>query len=352
MRQLRVGHFGTGHTGKIALAQLLRSPRLMLSGHLVHSPDKAGRDSGEIIGLAPVGVLATDDIDAFLAHDCDCVTYLGNVSGLDHIEVVDQLSAILATGKNVVTADGRLTYPPSLERASLTKLREACDRGRSSLLGTGIAPGFATDVLPVHLASLTERPTSVHVEERLLSGTYRAPSFFALMGFGRTPEQDTLAYQPGALVEHFGGVLHQIATELGWVINDIHEFRDVAVAERDYSFPAGDVRAGTIASVRMRFEGVVAGEPRICVSFVWSLPDDLADSWEPRSPEGSTTRRLTQITIEGNPTVHIDMGVDGPGLPGSDATAARVVNAIPTVCAADPGVYGALDLVPRALGAH
>lgn len=81
MRQLRVGHFGTGHTGKIALAQLLRSPQLTLSGHLVHSPDKAGRDSGEIIGLAPVGVLATDDIDAFLAHDCDCVTYLGNVSG-------------------------------------------------------------------------------------------------------------------------------------------------------------------------------------------------------------------------------------------------------------------------------
>jgi hypothetical protein len=88
-----------------------------------------------------------------------------------------------------VTADTRMSFPGALDDVSLTKLRSACDEGASTFLGTGIAPGFATDVLPVHLTSLTAEPTSIRVDERLPSGTFRAPSFFPMMGFGRTPSK-------------------------------------------------------------------------------------------------------------------------------------------------------------------
>jgi 2,4-diaminopentanoate dehydrogenase len=60
-RRLRVGHIGTGHTGALALRMILGCPRLELIGHLVHNPEKVGRDSGEIVGLDPVGISATDD---------------------------------------------------------------------------------------------------------------------------------------------------------------------------------------------------------------------------------------------------------------------------------------------------
>jgi hypothetical protein len=308
-----------------------------------------GRDSGEIVGLAPVGVTATDCLADFLTLDSDCVTYLPAVVGRDPDDVIDQICAILAAGKNVVTADIRMAFPDSLDDASLVKLRSACEAGTTSLLGTGIAPGFATDVLPVHLASLTNEPTSIHVEERLPSGALRVPSFFALFGFGRTPEEDAQAYLPGAMIPHMSTPLALVAEALGWTIEEIREFRDVAVADRDYTFPAADIAAGTIASVRLRFEGVVAGEPRMNFSFIWSLPEDPTDDWEPRIPSGSATGRLTRITIEGSPTIRVDFGLDGV-LPGAEATAARVVNSIPAVCAATPGVYGALDLIPRAIG--
>ena len=349
MPQLRVSHIGTGHTGAMVLQQILRSPQLKLTGHLVHTPDKVGRDSGEIVGVAPVGVLATDDVAEFLALDSDCVTYMPTAAGRNPNDVIDQICAFLTTGKNVVTADPRLTFPHSLDDASLTKLRLACDEGNSSFLGTGIAPGFATDVLPAQLTSLTDEPTEIRVEERLPSGTYRAPSFFPSMGFGRTPEQDAKAYQPGAMIPHMSTPLALVADALSWTVDEIREFRDVAVAKLDYTFPAGIIAAGTIASVRMRFEGVVAGEPRLKFAFIWSLPDDPPDDWEPRISRGSATGRLTRITIEGNPPIRVDLAIDGD-LPGPAATAARVVNSIAAVCAADPGVYSALELIPRAVG--
>jgi hypothetical protein len=335
----------------MVLAQILRSPQLTLTGHLVHSLEKVGRDSGEIVGVAPVGILATDDIGEFLAIECDCVTYLPAVAGRDPDDVIDQICTILAASKNVITADTRMAFPRSLGDAPLAKLRAACDKGGSSFLGTGIAPGFATDVLPVHLASLTNEPTSILVEERLPSGTLRSPSFFPLMGFGRTPEQDAQAYHPGAMISHMSTPLALVADAVGWAVDEIREFRDIAVAELDHTFPAGAIAAGTIASVRMRFEGIVAGEPRMKFAFIWSLPDEPPDDWEPRIQHGSATGRLTRVTIEGHPTIRVDLGIDGV-LPGVEATAARVINSIPAVCAAPSGVYGALDLIPRTIGAQ
>jgi len=69
--EYRVAHVGTGYTGTIALRQILRSPRLQLVGHLVHSPEKVGRDSGEAVGESAVGVAATDSFADFLALDAD-----------------------------------------------------------------------------------------------------------------------------------------------------------------------------------------------------------------------------------------------------------------------------------------
>ena len=69
----RVGHVGTGYTGSIGLRQILRSPRLGSVGQLVHSLEKVGRDSGELVGEPAVGIVATDSIDDFLAVDTDCV---------------------------------------------------------------------------------------------------------------------------------------------------------------------------------------------------------------------------------------------------------------------------------------
>jgi hypothetical protein len=81
------------------------------------------------------------------------------------------------------------------------------------------------------------------------------------------------------------------------------------------------------------------------------MPDEAVEDWQPEIVSGSPTRRLTRITVEGNPPVQLDFALKGGGLPGSTATAARVVNAIPAVCAANPGVLSALDVVVAAQAA-
>jgi hypothetical protein len=75
------------------------------------------------------------------------------------------------------------------------------------------------------------------------------------------------------------------------------------------------------------------------------MPDESVEDWQPAIAAGSTTRRLTRITIDGDPPVQVDFALNGGDLPGSAATAARVLNAIPAVCAANPGILSALDFV-------
>jgi hypothetical protein len=347
----RVAHVGTGYTGTVALRQVLRSPRLELVGHLVHSGEKAGRDSGELAGVAAVGVAATDDLDDFLALDADCVTYFAAVSGRDGADIVDQLAALLASGKNVVTPSyPPLFHPPSLDDAVREQLETACRRGNSSLFAAGIAPGFGSDMLAVHAASMTESPTKVTIQERIPCGAYGVPGFFAMLGFGRTPEQDAAAYPAGAMIDHLSASLRLVAQGLGWTLDEVREHRDVAVADRDYSFAAGQIPRGTIASVRMRFDGIVEGEPRVQYSSIWSMPDEPVEDWPPDIAPGSPTRRLTRVTVDGDPPVQVDFALNGGELPGAAATAARVVNAVPAVCAARPGLLSGLDIVVAAGG--
>ncbi|CAM2910601.1 hypothetical protein BST27_10395 [Mycobacterium intermedium] len=342
----RVAHVGTGYTGAIALRHVLRSPSLKLVGHLVNTPGKAGRDSGELVGCPATGVVATESLDELLALDADCVTYFAAVSGREPGEIVDQLCAIAASGKNVVTPSYHpLFHPPSLDEMSREKLSAACEHGQSSIFATGIAPGFATDLLGVHAASMSGFPTKITVAERIPCGSYSVPGFFAMLGFGRTPEEDAATYPRGSMATVFATPLRLLAEGIGQRIDEVEEHRDIATATRDYQFDAGVIRAGTIASVRMTFTGIVNGRPRLQFSSIWSMPDDPVEDWPPTIPEGSSVRRLTRISIDGDPRVEVDFALYGDKLPGSAATAARVVNAIPAVCAARPGVLSGLELV-------
>lgn len=345
----RVVHVGTGYTGSIALRQILRSPRLQLVGHLVHSREKVGRDSGELVDRPAAGVMATDNLTDLLALEADCVTYFAAVSGREGGEVIAQIAALLASGKNVVTPSYHaLFHPPTLDQESREHLEAACRQGKSSLLATGIAPGFTTDILAVHAATMSELPTTVSVEERIPCGAYRVPGFFAGLGFGRTPEQDAAMYPPGAMVAAVTPPLRLLAQGLGLRLDEVHEHRDVALADRHYSFEAGEIPAGTIASVRMRFDGIVDGHRRLHYSSIWSMPDQAVEDWQPMIAPGSATRRRTRITVDGDPPVQLDFALNGGELPGSTATAARVLNAVPAVCGAEPGVLSALDVVVAA----
>ena len=134
----RVVHWGTGNTGRLALRGVLQHPDLELVGCYVHTPAKVGRDAGELVGLPPAGVVTTDDVDALLALDADCLCYLGDGIGPRAAGAVEEMSRFLRAGCNVVsTSLNQLVYPKTAAPELFDPLEAACRAGGTSFFNNG-----------------------------------------------------------------------------------------------------------------------------------------------------------------------------------------------------------------------
>jgi hypothetical protein len=342
----RVAHYGTGDTGSQALRGIIARPEFELVAHLVHSPEKVGRDSGDIAGVPPVGVRATDSLDEFLSVDADCVAYFATDMGRDHDAVIDEMCRILETGRNIVTSTMPvLVYPPAAPPDVLRRLERACAVGGASFFCSGIAPGFTGDAFVLTAASLCQRITSVSVYERIFMGTYSDPLSFRYMGFGRPPEELADDARPTKVSDAFSSTFSMLADGLGCQFDEVWNHREYAVADADYVVAAGPIPKGTVASVRLCSAAVVDGTTRASTAIIYSMIDHVVDDWAPVVPPGAPDlARFTQVTIQGEPHVDVTLTLSGSDQPGVDATAARVVNSIAATCAAAPGLHSPLDL--------
>jgi hypothetical protein len=128
----RVVHCGTGNIGAVALRAILEHPDLELVGHFVSTPDKAGRDSGELVGLAPAGVTTTNEWAEVLDLGADCLTYFGNSIGRER-EAIADLVPFLERGTNVVTFSGfEIAHPASAPAELREPIEAACRAGGST----------------------------------------------------------------------------------------------------------------------------------------------------------------------------------------------------------------------------
>ncbi|HZJ26497.1 MAG TPA: diacylglycerol kinase [Acidimicrobiia bacterium] len=340
----RVIQWSTGNVGRLALHAIIEHPDLELAGVWVHDPDKAGRDAGELAGLPPVGVTATNDADALLALDADVVSH--NATGdLRPHEAVAEMCACLESGKNVVsTSVVSLLYPPSGDRKMVERLEQACATGGASCFTSGIDPGFANDLLPLTLAGFCERVDAIHVQEILNYATYDQPEvLFETMGFGKPLDQPALMLLPGSITLAWGGVVAMMADALGVQLDGIEEVRERRGAEETFTFGLGTIEAGTMEALRFEVQGIVNGRPAIVVEHVTRLRDDAAPDWP--QPTGTGSYR---IRIDGRPSLECELRIEGPdgdhNTGGLICTAMRLLNAIPAVCEAPPGLLSAVDL--------
>jgi 2,4-diaminopentanoate dehydrogenase len=107
----RVAVWATGGVGSIAIRAIQRRPDLELVGVWVHSPEKVGRDAGELAGGEPIGITATDDADALIALQPDCVVYSASGPERDAAAVPDY-ERLLESGL-LSSLDLPLTLPKS-----------------------------------------------------------------------------------------------------------------------------------------------------------------------------------------------------------------------------------------------
>jgi len=339
----RVIQWSTGNVGTAALRCIIRHPDLELVGVWVHSEAKAGKDAGELCGLAPTGVLATNDVAALLALDADCVSYTATAD-LRPMDAIDDMARILASGKNVVSSSVVAgVWPLHLDPPFRTPLEEGCATGGTSWYTSGIDPGWANDALPLLLAGTCEDVEQLSVMEIVNYKDYEQPTvLFETMGFGQALDAKPLLLMPGVLTFAWGGVIKVLAAGLGVEIDEIVEIHERKPAPAKIDLGFGVIEEGTTAALRFEVQGVVNGEPRIVVEHVTRLDDALCPDWP--QPVGAGGYR---VVVTGTPSYQCDVQMTarpGQGDPGVIGTAGRIVNAIPAVCAAPPGLLSVLDL--------
>lgn len=354
---IKVGVWGPGSMGVVALRAVIDHPDLALTDVVVHSQAKVGRDAGELCGTEPVGVLATADADSLVNSDADVVVYAA-AANLRPLEAIADMASLLRAGKNVVSCSVvPLVYPEAVDNALTQPLADAALAGGSSFFTTGIDTGFANDVLPLALSGVSRSITSIRVTEMFNYATYPdAGAVYEILGFGKPPEFAAFAASPGIFTFGWGPTVHQIAHGLGCEIERIEESVERLVSEESFDTPTGRVEAGTVGAMRSILTGYVEGGRTVVVDHVSRMHDDLAPHWpQPRismAPRdlgfgGASGRGVYRVEINGSPDIlcELELAEDHDhDLGARIAGAARMVNAIPAVYAAKPGLLSTLDL--------
>ena len=344
---IRVAHIGTGNVGRLALTELVTNPAFELTAVCVSSDAKVGADAGELAGLDVfTGIAATNDLEAVLAAKPECAVYcaMGD-NRMPH--ALEDCRRILASGINVVgSAPVVLQYPwQVLPDQYISPLQEAARQGDSSLFVSGVDPGFATDLIPLALAGTCQSIERVRCMEIADYATYDgATVMFDVMGFGKPLDEVPMLLQPGVLSIAWGCAIRQMAAGLGITLDEITDSYVREPAPEAFDIAAGHIPKGSVAAMRFEIRGIVDGRSAIVVEHVTRLREDLRPDWpQPAQPGGSY-----RVEIVGEPSYAVDICPTSRKGDHNHAAivgaAGRIVNAIPAVVAAPPGIRTTLDL--------
>jgi 4-hydroxy-tetrahydrodipicolinate reductase len=341
----RVVVWSTGNVGRNALIGVHNRPDLELVGVWVSNPDKVGKDAAELAGVeGHWGIAATNDVDEVFALQPDCIV---NTAMADHriFEAIADLEKMLRAGINVVSSGPvLLQYPSGASEGLADGLREAASLGGASLHVNGIDPGFANDVLPLALTSISERIEEVRCLEVLNYNTYdQGMVLFDIMGFGKPLDETPFLLQPGILSSAWGSVVHQIAAGLDVELDEVEEWYEREPAPYDFDVDSGPIKKGTCAGLHFELRGKRNGKAVVVLEHVTRVLDEIGPTWPQPAGQG-----CYRVVVTGEPNYTLDLqllGTDGDhNTAGLKATAMRLVNAVPAVVEAPAGLVTALDL--------
>jgi hypothetical protein len=341
----RVIHWGPGNVGRSTLRTIIKDPRFQLVGVRVYSESKEGRDAGDLVGLDPVGIAATRDVDALLALEADCIAYTASdMQGEGPERVIDEVCTILRSGKNVVgTAPTQLLLPESHPDVA-AKVAAACHDGGASFHITGLSPGFMDDYLPTKLATGCVSFDHIATEENLcLLPFYSDPATLRrLLGIGNTAAEED-AHRDDRL--RFGDLLWRaspmlIAHAFGVEVEEVKLDWEYSLATSVIEHPPFRIEVGQVAAVHATLHAVVEGKIRISSHHYERLVPEAAPEWP--APPGNGGYR---IVIKGEPSMTLDVAFDDDPMTGGNIfTGARVAACIPAVCDATPGLHTVMTL--------
>ncbi|WP_197375188.1 NAD(P)H-dependent amine dehydrogenase family protein [Mycolicibacterium baixiangningiae] len=344
----RVVQWTTGNVGKSSVAAIAANPNLDLVGCYAWSAEKAGRDVGELVGIEPLGISASNDVDALLALKPDVVVY--NPMWID----VDELVRILEAGVNVVASASFITGHNLGDGRD--RLIEACERGGATLFGSGVSPGFA-ELLAIVAATSCDRVDKITIAESADTTLYDSPDTERPTGFGMAIDDPDLRPMAANGTAVFAEAVQLVADSLGIELDEIVCEPEYAQTTEDLPMASWTIPAGHVAGVAASWQGRVGGRTVIDINVRWKKGQTLDPDWQLDSDGW-------KITVEGRPTVNMTVGflppqdmienaktLDDFFVLGHIMTAMPPIHAIPAVVAAAPGIATYTNLpLPQARG--
>lgn len=338
----RVAVVGPGGLGLCAIREIRRLADLELVGVLAYSADKDGCDAGELAGIGPIGVKTTTDLQSFLDLDADCVLYTGRDFGDWRSD--NDILALLEAGKNVVTPLP-YHYLPARGADIEARFKAAAAKGRSTLHGSGITPGFFNERLAMLMTGLSNDVTHIRFQEFFnvepLGGALQTLQLF---GFGASKEAAEQNVAVAMMAENY---LRQpilfAADKLGVAIDRIERRPQLKTTPVAIVTPAMTIEPGTVGLVSYVWTAYSRGKPFYTTEVYYYLGASMR-------PDGAQGDDFWTIEIEGRPSLRVTVGsqasyqqdlvmrVDEPTPPGYLATVITLVQAIPAVVGAPPGL--------------
>jgi 4-hydroxy-tetrahydrodipicolinate reductase len=346
----RVVQWATGDTGKRALREVIRHPNYDLAGVFVYDPAKEGVDAGELCGEEPTGIVATTDRQAIFDLKPDCVIYMPRATGTDRTragltqhEVLEDVVPLLEAGTNIVTTvSDFFNRGKRMGDEAQARIMQACHKGLSSIWPSGSDPGFITETLPFALLAWQRRVDLIEVEEH--GDLSRRPSphmVMEQMRFGKPVEGWDPDRRKNHLFYEYQPTLAVLADAAGFEVDQWRVTGGVAAATKDVSIVSGDLEAGTVGAQRVVISGYVDGREVVRFTQYAYVTFDLEPAWEVR-PAG------WRVRIHGDAPFDVDLGfpITLDELPSfvPAYNANGLINSIPYVCAAGPGILTTEDL--------
>lgn len=333
MKPVRVIQYGLGPIGRWTALALLEKKDVEIVGAVDISPEMVGKDLGEILGIPQkLGVCVTNDAPAlFRKVKAQAVTH---TTGSFFKDVYDQLEQAVTAGISVVSSTEELLFPQLRNPSLAAKLDRAARKGGASILGTGVNPGFVMDLLALVLSGVSRKIRSVRITRHVDAAT-RRQSLQRKVGAGMMSGEFRKLVKEGKL-GHIGLMesMYLVARGLGWELSESREKIEPVTAEKLHVTEYFTVEPGRVAGLKHTACGLCDGRKVIDMELCMYIG----------APDPMDT-----IEIDGDPK--LSLRISG-GVAGDVATVAMMVNAVPRVIEAPPGLRSLLDLpIPRAFRA-
>lgn len=336
---LRVVQWTTGNVGKRSVIAVCQNPDLELVGCFAWDANKVGRDVGELVGIDPIGITATNDVDALLALRPDCVVY--NPMWAD----IDEMVRILSAGINICSTAAWITGASM--GADRQRIADACQRGGSTMFGTGVNPGVA-NLMAIVAAGLCERIDKITITEAADIAGYDSPATELPVGFAQPIDAPGLAEMTAEGTRVFVDAVSLIGEAIGVSFDEIVCHAEYGAATEDIDLGSWMIPSGCVGAVRVSWNGMVAGKSLVELRANWRKTQQLDRDWP--------IEHGYFIDVEGLPTLRIKLDILPPKdfrartfsdfmALGMILTALPAVNAIPRVVAAEPGIVTYNDML-------